>query len=103
MYLCTWKRSFYLRQKVTKMGISLVSKSLPVKKEIFANYSFPTEKNIDYALPNGSSAVSVFRKYRLFPSGKHSSFGCSAQAGVHFLLRNPVSWNTCLSACGQGI
>lgn len=49
MYLCTWKRSFDLRQKVTKMGISLVSKSLPVKKEIFANCSFPTEKNIDYA------------------------------------------------------
>lgn len=50
MYLCTRKRSFDLRQKVTNMGILLVSKSLPIKKKIFVNHSFLMGKNIDYVL-----------------------------------------------------
>lgn len=53
MYLCTRKRSFDLRQKVTNMGILLVSKSLPIKKKIFVNRSFLMGKNIDYVLKGG--------------------------------------------------
>ena len=88
MIFCTFafkfRRSLYLMQNMTNTSNLLVSKSLPIVEYMFYN---PLNFNI---LQRESSTVSVFRKYRLFPLGKHSSFGCSAQAGAHFLLRNPV-------------
>jgi hypothetical protein len=94
MIFCTFafkfRRSLYLMQNMTNTSNLLVSKSLPIVEYMFYNpLNFNQEIDFEY-LQRESSTVSVFRKYRLFPLGKHSSFGCSAQAGAHFLLRNPV-------------